>query len=89
MGDGQRGRPVLEAGRVLAELMGRVERIVPEASHNMLLRTAPWVDGVEPWGHWRIEILPRVTALAGLELAAGIHINLLSPEHAAQHLRTR
>ena len=72
---------------VFHDLVRRVEATVPEASYNMLLRTAPWVDGVDSWCHWRIELLPRVSPFAGLELAAGIHINPLSPEHAAQHLR--
>jgi UDPglucose--hexose-1-phosphate uridylyltransferase len=73
---------------VLHELVARVESIVPETSYNLLLRTAPWIDGVNPWYHWRIELLPRVVEFAGLELAAGIHINPLSPEHAAQQLRS-
>ena len=62
---------------MLHALIRRVEAIVPEASYNLLLRTAPWIDGVDPWCHWRIELLPRVAAFAGLELAAGIHINPL------------
>ena len=69
---------------VLHELIGRVEAIVPDASYNLLLRTAPWIDGVDAWYHWRIEMLPRVADFAGLEIAAGIHINPLSPEHAAR-----
>lgn len=73
---------------VFHDLVRRLEARVPEASYNMLLRTAPWIDGVDSWFHWRIELLPRVSPFAGLELAAGIHINSLSPEHAAQHLRT-
>jgi UDPglucose--hexose-1-phosphate uridylyltransferase len=73
---------------VLHGLIGRVEAIVPEASYNFILRTAPWLAGIDPWSHWRIELLPRVTTFAGLEFATGIHINLLTPEHAAQHLRT-
>lgn len=72
---------------VLHDLVSRVETIVPSASYNLLLRTAAWLDGVDPWCHWRIEILPRVADFAGLELAAGIHINPLSPEHAAGQLR--
>jgi UDPglucose--hexose-1-phosphate uridylyltransferase len=35
---------------------------------------------------WRIVLLPRMTILAGLELGAGIFVNTLPPEEAAQRL---
>ena len=38
-------------------------------------------------GHWHLELLPRLTVLAGLELGAGIWINTLAPEEAAERLR--
>ena len=31
--------------------------------------------------------VPRLTHLAGLELGAGLHLNIVSPEHAAAELR--
>jgi UDPglucose--hexose-1-phosphate uridylyltransferase len=39
-------------------------------------------------GHWHLELVPRLTVFAGLELGAGIYVNSLSPEEAAQRLRT-
>jgi len=38
-------------------------------------------------GHWHVEILPRLTALAGIELGAGYFVNPLPPETAAEALR--
>ena len=38
-------------------------------------------------GHWHIELLPRLTVLAGLELGAGYYLNTLAPESAAGVLR--
>jgi galactose-1-phosphate uridylyltransferase len=32
-------------------------------------------------------VLPRLTVLAGIELGAGIYVNLLAPEDAAAALR--
>ncbi len=37
--------------------------------------------------HWHIEVLPRLSVLASLELGAGIYINTLPPEEAAERLR--
>jgi len=37
--------------------------------------------------HWHWEILPRLTKAAGFEWGAGIHLNPVAPEQAAQTLR--
>jgi len=37
--------------------------------------------------HWHIEVVPRLTVLAGLELGAGLYVNWLLPEEVAQALR--
>jgi UDPglucose--hexose-1-phosphate uridylyltransferase len=51
---------------------------------NMWVRTAP--RGVEQFC-WRIDIAPRLTHLAGLELSTGLNLNIVAPEHAASLLR--
>jgi UDPglucose--hexose-1-phosphate uridylyltransferase len=51
---------------------------------NLWVRTAP--RGSE-YFCWRIDILPRLTHLAGLELGVGLHLNVVSPEQAAAELR--
>jgi UDPglucose--hexose-1-phosphate uridylyltransferase len=73
--------------KVLQTLIQRLELIVPDAAYNMLLRTLPWRANCDNWYHWRIELLPRVNAIAGFEVATGVHINPLAPEVAARQLR--
>jgi UDPglucose--hexose-1-phosphate uridylyltransferase len=51
---------------------------------NLWVRTAP--RGAEHFS-WRIEIQPRLTHLAGLELGTGVNLCILSPERAAAELR--
>src|SRR5271155_1314383 len=51
---------------------------------NMWVRTAP--RGAEHFC-WRIDVLPRLTDLAGLELSTGVNLNIVAPEHAAAVLR--
>jgi UDPglucose--hexose-1-phosphate uridylyltransferase len=51
---------------------------------NLWVRTAP--RGAERFC-WRIDVLPRLTHLAGLELSTGVNLNIVSPEDAAAHLR--
>ena len=51
---------------------------------NLWVRTAP--SGAEHFC-WRIDILPRLTHLAGLELGAGVNLCITAPEQAAAELR--
>jgi UDPglucose--hexose-1-phosphate uridylyltransferase len=80
---------VEQLSQVLHTLVTRLERILPEASYNLLLRTAPWTGDCNRSYHWRIELVPRLNAVAGLESATGIFINPVAPERAAAELRSR
>ena len=51
---------------------------------NIWVRTAP--RGAEHFC-WRIDVTPRLTHLAGLELGTGVHLNVVAPEAAAARLR--
>lgn len=51
---------------------------------NLWIRTAPL--GAEDFC-WRIDVLPRLTHLAGLELSTEVNLNIVAPEHAAELLR--
>jgi UDPglucose--hexose-1-phosphate uridylyltransferase len=53
------------------------------------------VEGPVPWNAWlhrgavpHLEIVPRLTVMAGLELGAGIYVNSLDPAEAAARLRS-
>src|SRR3954462_10591729 len=62
----------------LASVLGAVPPL------NLWVRTAP--RGAQ-YFCWRIDILPRLTHLAGLELGTGLNLNILPPERAAELLR--
>jgi UDPglucose--hexose-1-phosphate uridylyltransferase len=55
------------------------------------LRVAEGSVPINMWlhatGHWHLEVLPRLTILAGLELGSGYFVNTLAPESAAGVLR--
>ncbi len=51
---------------------------------NLWVRTAP--RGAEDFC-WRIDVMPRLTHLAGLELSTDINLNIVEPERAAAVLR--
>ena len=51
---------------------------------NLWVRTAP--RGADHFC-WRIDVVPRLTHMAGLELGTGVHLNIVAPERAAADLR--
>ncbi len=66
--------------RLVAELVRRLQRI----HGDELVPLNAWLhDGP----HWHLEVFPRTTRLAGLELGAGVYIDPVAPEAAAASLR--
>jgi UDPglucose--hexose-1-phosphate uridylyltransferase len=47
----------------------------------------PWNAWLHPGPPWHIHFAPRLTALAGIELGAGIYVNVMPAERAAERLR--
>ena len=71
--------------RLLHDGLSRLTRCLGSGlALNLWVRTAP--RGAEHFC-WRIDILPRLTGPAGLELGAGVALNTVTPEHAAAELR--
>jgi UDPglucose--hexose-1-phosphate uridylyltransferase len=60
------------------------ERLGASPPLNLWIRTAP--RGADTFC-WRIDVLPRLAYLAGLELGAGVNLCVVAPEQAAAELR--
>jgi len=70
---------------LLHDVLGRLgRRLGANPPLNLWVRTAP--RGADRFC-WRIDVLPRLTHLAGLELGTGLHLNIVAPERAAAELR--
>jgi UDPglucose--hexose-1-phosphate uridylyltransferase len=81
--------PVLaDLAHQLAHLLRQLQRVVPEANYNLVLHTAPFRWNPCEAFHWRVEILPRLTGLAGFEMGSGWYVNPVEPEQAARELRS-
>ena len=77
--------PRLAAGlTLLAATIRRLHTLVGPAPLNAWLHTAPFEASD---GHWHIELVPRLSVLAGVELGAGIYVNSVPAEDAADALR--
>ena len=58
-----------------------------DAPLNYVLHSAPLKEAKRDHYHWHLEILPRISKIAGFELASGYYINTMAPESAARQLR--
>jgi len=73
--------------RALQDALARLEVCLQDPPYNYVVHTAP-ARGVESGHyHWHIEVIPRVTEVAGFEWGTGFYINPLEPERAAEYLR--
>ena len=72
---------------VLQRLLRRVDKTLEEPPYNFVLHTAPIQEPALSYYHWHIEIIPKLTRVAGFEWGSGFYINPTPPEEAAQFLR--
>lgn len=81
----------------LKDILTRLKQSLNNPPYNFVLHTAPntKAKGRRPthWQtlpydfHWHIEIIPRLTKMAGFEWGTGFYINPTPPEDAAKYLR--
>jgi UDPglucose--hexose-1-phosphate uridylyltransferase len=81
---------------VLKEVLARLKAVLDDPPYNYLLHTAPFRHQRGKIGHWRtiaddfhwhLELIPRLTRVAGFEWGSGFYINPTPPEEAAKYLR--
>jgi UDPglucose--hexose-1-phosphate uridylyltransferase len=73
--------------RMLKAVLQRLDRALESPPFNLILHTSPFSEHVANEYHWHIEILPKLTRVAGFEFGTGFYINPTSPEEATQVLR--
>lgn len=84
----------LDLGRIIKKVLMKLKKGLNDPPYNYILHTAPFRrQKVGYWKsidydyHWHIEIMPRLTRVAGFEWGTGFYICPLSPEAAAEFLR--
>jgi UDPglucose--hexose-1-phosphate uridylyltransferase len=73
--------------RLLRNLIARLGRLFEDPPYNFALHTAPLKETDPEHFHWHLELMPKLTRLAGFELGTGFFINPTPPEDAARFLR--
>ncbi len=73
---------------ILSDTLKRTNRVLDTPPFNFVLHTAPVNHhDVSDHFHWHIEIIPKLTRVAGFEWGTGFYINPTPPEESAKFLR--
>jgi UDPglucose--hexose-1-phosphate uridylyltransferase len=73
--------------RILGEFLRRMNRTLNDPPYNFMLHSAPLHETTLEHFHWHLEIIPKLTRVAGFEWGSGFFINPVAPEDAAMALR--
>jgi UDPglucose--hexose-1-phosphate uridylyltransferase len=72
---------------VLQDFLRRMNRVLNDPPFNFMLHTAPLHESALDHFHWHLEVIPKLTRVAGFEWGSGFFINPVAPEDAATALR--
>jgi UDPglucose--hexose-1-phosphate uridylyltransferase len=72
---------------LLKESLMKMQTALGQPAYNFILHTAPMNGDNGLHFHWHIEIMPKLTKMAGFEQGTGFYINPVLPEVAAETLR--
>ncbi len=76
-----------ELAHVLKSVLTKLEVTLDFPPYNYIIHSAPFNVSESEYFHWHIEIIPRLTNIAGFEWGTGFYINPTPPEDAAELLR--
>ena len=84
-----------DLAQILKWALERLEKIHQNLSYNLIIHsgaargdgTAGGDAAASPSFHWHVEVLPRLSRLAGFEAGTGYAMNSITPEAAAARLR--
>jgi UDPglucose--hexose-1-phosphate uridylyltransferase len=72
---------------ILRTTIRKLEKVLEHPAYNFIVHSAPVQEGPLAHYHWHIEIIPKLTKVAGFEWATGFYINPTPPEESAKFLR--
>ena len=72
---------------ILQSTLKRLDKVLNCPPYNYMLHTAPFREPESEHYHWHLELMPKLTKVAGFEWGSGFYINPTAPEEAAKFLR--
>ena len=80
---------ILDFSRILKNVFDRLYKLLGEVGFNYVLHTISPVlcNKYKLSNHWFLDIMPKMSKLAGYELGSGVFINSITPEDATLQLK--
>lgn len=73
--------------RILKDTLARLDKVLDHPPYNFVLHNAPLMEEDSKFYHWHIEIMPKLSKVAGFEWGSGFYINPTPPEESAKFIR--
>jgi UDPglucose--hexose-1-phosphate uridylyltransferase len=71
----------------LKDNLMRLDSVLARPAYNLMIHTSPVGEEINAHYHWHIEIIPKLTKVAGFEWGTGFYICPTPPEESARFLR--
>jgi UDPglucose--hexose-1-phosphate uridylyltransferase len=85
--DHDRGNNYHSLAETLSTILRRYVKVLNAPPYNYVIHTAPSGSTGVPHYHWHIELIPKLTKMAGFEWGTGFYINPTPPEEATDYLK--
>jgi UDPglucose--hexose-1-phosphate uridylyltransferase len=76
-----------ELSTVLKNTLLCLYRGLDNPAFNYMIDTSTTEDEDDPYYHWHIRIVPRLTTIAGFEMGSGMYVNTAMPEDTARVMK--
>ena len=76
-----------QLAQILKDMLMRLDKVLEYPAYNYVIHTSPLPDTSNDYYHWHLEIMPKLTKMAGFEWGTGFYINPTPPEESAKFLR--
>ena len=60
---------------MLKDMLSRLDRVLDFPAYNYIIHTSPIGESAQDYYHWHMEIMPKLTKVAGFEWGTGFYIN--------------
>ncbi len=72
---------------IFRETLRKINKALKSPPYNFIIHTTPILNSCDNFYHWHLELMPKLTRVAGFEWGSGFYINPTPPETAAEYLR--